>query len=113
MATFDEMLAADLDNIFLNEDEFAERVDYTQKGGATITGVSAIFTDGANLETGSLKTKHAGEFQMRFSEIKPCGAGDQVTRADNTVWTVERVNTTDGNLAVLSCRTDARSRFGV
>lgn len=87
--TFKTQLAADLNNVFFNTDEFAESITYTPAGGTAKT-ITAI----CNVEDPASQTPAPPGDSMiilaRSSEVTAPGRGDTYT-IDTVTWYHEEI----------------------
>lgn len=89
--TLKEQIAADLANVILNPDEFAETTVYTPKNGTakTILAVWEYNDFGAEFQTPGESWKKHGTVTLARSDIADPENGDTISNRDGEIFEVQ------------------------
>ncbi len=92
--SFQDQLTADVSNVFLNADEFAETITYTPQTGAA-SSIDCIFTEESSTDqqeqvSAGVRVRRTATVIIRSADIAAPRRHDTVTRSAET-WSVERV----------------------
>ena len=93
MMTFKEQMAKDLNQVFFNTEEFADKAVYTPVSGdpvscdVVVNHDALIQADGYDLSMATLGTT----VTAMVADVGTVNRGDIFTMADSTVYTVQRI----------------------
>lgn len=102
---FRDVIATDLTNVFLNEDEFAEDTIFTSAAGVTITIAAVVEPLGSNFESRPNHRLQVSRLRVSFraSDISNAGVsvsrGSFVRRGDD-VFSFEAIEDDSGGMLV-------------
>ena len=108
--SFKTQLSADINNIFLNINEFAENVTYTDSSSKSHSGKAIIKIDGDSQTEwagGEVLTAEIIMDKTFGGSIKP---HDKITDSENRIWTVTTIKDMDSAAITVSAHTDFKIR---
>lgn len=100
MSSFEDQLQTDIENVFLNTDEFSETVTYTQFDGTT-KSIPVVFRP----DVGAEDTKGDALFLVPTNAtlgISNPLEGERITRSNGDIWTITKIRDDDEGIA--ECR---------
>ena len=106
--SFKTSLAADVANVFMDEDVFAEAVTYAVAATGASSAMTAVFELGQDLGAAQFGMAASATVHLSAASIAAPAAYDTITRADGSVWTLRSVLSSDGYAHTVICDSDQR-----
>jgi hypothetical protein len=112
--TFKEQIAADLANVILNPDEFAETTVYTSKGGTAkiILAVWEYDNFGAEFQTPGESWKKHGTVTLARTDIADPENGDMISNAAGEIFEVQSLEGRSSAANIITVIQSARKTVG-
>jgi len=119
MSAFDDLVAADVNSVFIGNDEFDAEVTYTVLATGSSSTFNAIVEDLQDITARAVGGMDGEQLpgaaatarvHVSVTDVASPEHGDTITEADGTIWYVNQKSKQQG-MHVLYCTSDQRMQY--